>query len=148
MIKEFSIGKEKEITSLIKSIFDEFVGFEYSDEGTMVFNDFIKPEQIVDRYNKGDILLTYEEDDKTIGIIEVRNNNHICLFFVDKKYHNKGVGKKLFHAILEKVKGKTGFIEVNASPFSEKIYAKLGFIKLSELKETNGIKYIPMKIDL
>jgi predicted GNAT family N-acyltransferase len=81
-------------------------------------------------------------------MIEVRANNHICLFFVDKKYHNKGIGKLLFNEILKKLKEKTNFIEVNASSFSEKIYLRLGFIKTGELTEKNGIKFIPMKMKL
>jgi predicted GNAT family N-acyltransferase len=144
MIKEFTIGKEKEIQYLIKSVFDDFVGYEYSAEGNKFFNDFIDSEQIINRYKRGNIILTYEENENIIGVIEVKDNNHICLFFVNKAFHNMGVGRILFNSILERVKGKTDFIEVNASPFSEKIYAKLGFTKLSEMMERNGIKYIPM----
>ncbi len=148
MIKEFKPGQEKSIQLLIKSVFDEFVGYVYSDEGNKVFNDFINSEQILSRHNKGNIILTYEENGEIVGIIEVRDNDHICLFFVNKKYHSRGIGKRLFHSVLEKIKNKTDFVEVNASPFSEKIYSKLGFKKISELIEKNGIEFIPMRMEL
>lgn len=49
MIKPFSIGQENELYNLVLSVFNEFVGFEYTEEGNRFFNDFIMPEKIVDR---------------------------------------------------------------------------------------------------
>ncbi len=46
-----------------------------------------------------------------------------------KKYHSMGIGKKLFEEILKILKDKTGFIDVKASPYAEKIYSKFGFKK-------------------
>ena len=147
MIKPFSTGQENEVHNLIASVFNEFVGFEYTDEGNKVFNDFIKPDKILDRHKNGNIILTYEKNGRIIGMIEVRDNNHICLFFVDKKYHNKGIGRKLFNEMLLKIEGKTEYLEVNASPFSEKIYSKLGFKSIGKKTEINGILFIPMKME-
>ncbi len=36
-------------------------------------------------------------------------------------------------------------ITVNSSPYAEKIYGRLGFNKVMELQEKNGIKFIPME---
>ncbi len=148
MIEEFSSGQENEISNLIKTVFDEFVGFEYSAEGNGVFYDFIRPESIRERYEKGNLILTCRKDGKIVGMIEVRDNNHVCLFFVDRKYHKLGIGKRLFDEILEKVKGKTDFLEVNASTFSETVYSRLGFKKIGDVTEKSGITYIPMKMEL
>lgn len=148
MIKSFSLGQKEEINTLICTVFRDFVGFEYTEEGNKVFNDFIEPEKMVQRYKNGNIILTYQIDSKIIGMIEVRDNNHINLFFVDKDHHNKGIGRKLFNEVLVRINGKTNFIEVNASPFSEKIYSKLGFKRTSGKTEKNGIICIPMKMEL
>lgn len=148
MIKPFSLGQEKEVHNLITSVFNEFVGFEYTEEGNKVFNDFIKPENILERHKNGNIILTYEKNGGIIGMIEVRGNNHICLFFVDKKYHNKGIGRKLFNEILLLIEGKTEYFEVNASPFSEEIDSKLGFKSYGKKTEKNGILFIPMRMEL
>ncbi|WP_321991767.1 GNAT family N-acetyltransferase [Marispirochaeta aestuarii] len=148
MIEPFSLGKEKEVHNLVSSVFNEFVGFEYTEEGNKVFNDLIKPENILERHKSGNIILTYEKNGRIIGIIEVRDNNHICLFFVDKRYHNKGIGRELFNEMLLKIEGKTEYLEVNASPFSEEIYSRLGFKSIDNKKEINGILFIPMKMKL
>jgi predicted GNAT family N-acyltransferase len=117
-------------------------------EGNKIFNDFTEPENISDRYKNGNTLVTCQKDGKIAGMIEVRDNNHIRLFFVDKKYHNMGIGKLPFNEALKKVKGKTDYIKVSASPFSEKIYSKSGFTRVDELTEKSGIKFIPMKLAL
>lgn len=148
MIKPFTSGQEAEINALICSVFNNFVGYEYTEEGNQVFHEFIKPEKIIERHKQGNILLTYQIHSEIVGMIEVRDNNHICLFFVHKDHHNKGIGRKLFNEVLKKINGKTIFIDVNASPFSVAIYAKLGFKKTGEKREKNGIIYIPMKMDL
>ena len=36
-------------------------------------------------------------------------------------------------------------ISVNSSIYAENIYIKLGFRKINDIQEKNGIKYIPMK---
>lgn len=82
-------------------------------------------------------------------MIEVRDFNHICLFFVKESYHRRGVGKALYLEAKELIKQNGAyFIEVNASPFSENIYEKLGFKKTSDKMTVNGIRYIPMKTEL
>lgn len=148
MIQPFSLGQEEKISALIQSVFNEFVGFEYTDEGNKIFSDFIAPNNIIERHKKGNILLTWQQENTIIGMIEIRDNNHVCLFFVDKNYHGKGIGKKLFREVVSKIEGKTNFIEVNASPYSEKIYEKLGFKKTGEKTEINGILFVPMKMVL
>jgi len=68
------------------------------------------------------------------------------LLFVKKEYQGKGLSRKLFEHYMENyLKDRTVEITVNASPYSEKIYEKLGFEKISGMQETNGIKYFPMR---
>ncbi len=142
MIKYFIEGQEQEIHDLVKSVFDDFVGNGYSEEGNKVFSDFIKPEEILNRCKNNSSILTYNINNKIIGMIELRGENHISQFFVNSDFHNAGVGRQLFKAALDIV--KKDFITVKASPYSVKIYEKLGFNKTGELEEDHGIKFIPM----
>ncbi|MDD5455745.1 MAG: GNAT family N-acetyltransferase [Candidatus Margulisbacteria bacterium] len=147
-IQSFKPGQEKEIYLLIKKVFDELIGIEYSAEGITSFYDFIDPQNILNRFLNKNIILLAKDNGKIVGMLETRDFNHICLFFVNKKYHHQGIGKKLFLKMLSMVKSHTKFIDVNASPYSEKIYAKLGFQKTSEQTVKNGIKFIPMKMTI
>lgn len=147
-IDKYLDGRIQELSDFIRIVFDEFVGLDYSAEGNKVFYEFISPENLAKRLAVGNLLITAQENGEIIGMIEVRDNIHICLFFVDKEYQGRGIGRNLFEAALKQIGNKTDYIDVNASPYSEPIYAALGFEKTGELREVDGIKFIPMKIAL
>jgi GNAT superfamily N-acetyltransferase len=147
MISKFSAGQENEISDLVRSVFDEFIGFKYSKKGNEVFHDFIDPQNILERYQSGNIILIYLINNKIAGVIEVRDNYHICLFFVHKDLQGKGIGRKLFDEIKYTLRGKTDFVDVNASPNSVTVYSKLGFKIIDYQKDENGMIYTPMKYE-
>jgi GNAT superfamily N-acetyltransferase len=151
MDKNIIIGKLKieeinQFSNMIISVFDEFVGKDYSKQGNDTFKEFIKPENVLDRFNGLNIFVA-KYNNEIIGVLEIRNNDHISLFFVKKDFHKQGVGKILFEKYLETIKNNSEIriITVNSSIYAEKIYEKLGFIKINEIQEKNGIKYIPME---
>jgi GNAT superfamily N-acetyltransferase len=150
-IEDFKKGEEFLVFELIKTCFGEFVAPEYSAAGNRFFYDYIEPGKIAERFLQGDILLTAQCNGKIVGVIEVRDHNHICLLFVDKFWHGKGIAKRLVGKAValcrEKNKGLK-YLEVNASPYSEKIYAKMGFKKISDLQDVNGLKFVPMVLEL
>jgi len=56
-----------------------------------------------------------------------------------------GISRMLFRKAEEMcLKNKSSFIEVNSSTFATPVYEKLGFKATEGIRETNGIKYIPM----
>jgi GNAT superfamily N-acetyltransferase len=143
-IIELSIDKIPEYSAFIKRVYDEFVAIDYNVLGNATFYKYIEVSEIIDRYTIGNLFYIAEFENKIIGAIEVRNLNHISLFFVDRKYQQKGIGKELFKTILKIVKDKSSFIEVHSSPYAKDIYSKMGFTLESELLEQNGIKYYKM----
>jgi len=144
--------KEIEINSfrnLVNNVFDEFVGKDYSEEGNESFKEYTETKNVIIRFSeKNSKFYVAKQDKDIIGALEIKNNDHISLWFVNKKFHGKGIGRKLFEYYLEKllhnnIEVKT--ITVNSSIYAEKIYEKIGFIKTNEMQEKNGIKYIPME---
>jgi GNAT superfamily N-acetyltransferase len=134
---------------MVNNVFREFVGKDYSEEGNNTFMDYIEPKNILERFkNENNNFYVAKYYDEIIGAMEIKNKDHISLFFVIKKYHGKGIGKKLFGNYIKTLKQNNNEIKtitVNSSFYGEKIYAKLGFIKTEEAQEKNGIKYIPME---
>ncbi len=144
-IGSFRIGDENEISLMVDRVFDEFIGINYTYEGQQTFKNFIKSEELLKRYKSGNKILTCRIRNQIAGMIEVRDKNHISLFFVDSKYHNLGIGKKLLNEVLRNDLSEIDFITVNSSIYSENIYKKLGFKTVDALQEKDGIKFIPMK---
>ncbi len=86
-----------------------------------------------------------------IGIIEMRNDSHIALFFVEKSYQKRGVAKKLlFEALKEcrKRNQKIQRITVNSSPNAYVAYQRLGFKGKNSVETANGIRFIPLELVL
>jgi GNAT superfamily N-acetyltransferase len=134
---------------MVNNVFQEFVGKDYSEEGNNTFMDYIEPKNILERLkNENNNFYVAKHNDEIIGAMEIKNKDHISLFFLMKKYHGKGIGKKLFGNYIKTLKQNNSEIKtitVNSSFYGEKIYEKLGFIKTEEAQEKNGIKYIPME---
>jgi GNAT superfamily N-acetyltransferase len=150
-IEQYRNGQEIEIYQLIKKVYDEFVAIDYSEKGNKVFYNWIEPAKIAlrqkDRIN---VWVAFIET-KLVGIIEVRDNNHIALLFVDKEHHGRGIAKQLFHESLKECMQRDPNLDaffVHASPYSGPIYRKLGFVETDTMKEEFGIKYWPMKMKI
>jgi GNAT superfamily N-acetyltransferase len=148
---KFEIGEETAISHLIKTVFDEFAAPDYSPAGNTFFHAYIEPDRLLERFSNGDVLLTAKTNNRIIGMIEVSDQNHICLLFVDKAWHGKGIAKRLVARAIATSREKDTelkYFEVNSSPYAERIYARMGFTKTADIQDVNGLKFIPMKMEL
>ena len=130
IIDKLDIDEIDIFSNIVNTVFDEFVGIDYSEEGNKTFKDFIDPKNVLERWNDNcNVCFVAKYNNEIIGILEIKNYDHISLFFVKKDFHNKGIGKKLFENYINTItKGNSVLnnITVNSSIFAEKIYSKLG----------------------
>jgi ribosomal protein S18 acetylase RimI-like enzyme len=146
-IREMRDGEEKAICDTVIKSFNEFVAPDFSQEGIESFMDGVKPDLITERVKRGNIIIVAIADKKIVGVIEIKDMNHICMFFVDGEYHRQGIGKRLLnHAIkiCRSITKSISKITVNSSPYAVHIYEKLGFQKTSEEQIKHGIRFTPM----
>lgn len=130
-----------QIYKLIKQVFEENTKNEMTEEGRKNFLQFIEPNQIKFRSQTGSIFWVCEVEYQIVGIIEFGYYNHIYLYFVDKNYRGKGVGKALFNQV--KIQ-RRGDITANSTAYALPIYLKLGFIQNGEAVTHNGITAYPI----
>lgn len=78
-----------------------------------------------------------------VGVLGMRENNHIGYFYVNKKYHKRGIGKALFTRMTQDYENKT--FTVNAAPYGVPIYTRLGFVPTDKEKNVKGVIFTPMK---
>lgn len=136
----------RKAVDLVKSVFIEFEAPYFSQKGIVEFEKFISYSKILDKFLINELILWgYFIDDKLVGVIALRNKNHISLLFVDKKYHRQKIATKLFFVVEQLCKkSNEKYISVNSSPYALYFYKYLGFIPTEEEKEVNGIRFIPM----
>ncbi len=134
---------ESEIPGAMKLVWEVFLQFEapdYPEEGVLNFKRVIDDRNIIYSFT----LYGAFENRKLTGVAATRNEGgHIALFFVRGEYHRRGIGRKLFDAVLRD--STSDRITVNASPFAVEIYRRLGFDATDGEKLSDGIRYTPME---
>ncbi|MGD9212693.1 MAG: GNAT family N-acetyltransferase [Desulfobacteraceae bacterium] len=144
-IREMHTEDADQVFELVKAGFDEFVKPDLTEEGVTEFFRAVQ-EFIYTRPDNHFIMIARSEN-KIIGMIDVKDNNHICLFFVAKEFQRKSVGGQLLeNTILKSIPNSPQIFEitVNSSTFAVSIYKKLGFKQSNAKQMVNGIKFIPM----
>jgi ribosomal protein S18 acetylase RimI-like enzyme len=88
-----------------------------------------------------------ETQGRMVGAIEVRNWDHISLFFVDGELQRKGIGRELWRRALQACLASRpdgDRITVHSSPNAVEAYRRLGFRVEGAEQTVNGIRFVPM----
>lgn len=142
-----STRKVEELTNLVIETFNEFVGVDYSEEGKNSFYEFINDGKIfTNMLLAHEFLITAKVNQEIVGIITTRERAHISLLFVRKDYQGRGISRDLLESLLDLTEKET--LTVNSSPYALEIYKKLGFVIQENLQEKDGIKFIPMEMQV
>ena len=142
-IRQLLNNKKDEALLFAKKVYIESKDESYSEQGIETFYNFINNKEITKSFK---VYGAFE--DKTLkGLIAADSQKrHICLFFVDKVSQGKGIGKELMRVVVND--NENSYITVNSSRYGVPIYEKLGFVKMEEEKERDGLKFTPMKLIL
>ena len=144
-IEKAKINDIEEISDLVKRIYLKYNSKIDSEEGINNILTFMSKENMRLRfYIEGALMLVArDKNNKIVGAIELKNFEHISLFFVDDKYFKFGIGKKLFEEVKNILKLEK--YSVNASDYALEFYKKLGFVQITDsIKIENGVHFHPM----
>ncbi len=148
-IEEPGISYCARLSAFVGQVFMESVAPKYQRQGVTAFLKYVTPRQVKKRMNaEDDFFLMAKENDRIVGMIEMREWNHITLLFVEKEMRNEGVGKALIKAAIERIidEGKEiNTLNVNVVPGAESAYEAMGFSALGDKTEKIGIIYTPMQ---
>ena len=128
--------------NLAREVFFSQGNLGFSREGARSFLEYVSAH--------GDLLEyygAYEGDLK--GIIGFDDTYHISLFFVRSENQKQGIGRELLQALTaEAAENGAARITVNAAESAVPVYEALGFEQEGELREEDGIRYVPMELFL
>ena len=132
---------------------DTFLLFEapdYSLRGVYNFKNFVRDPLLKKMHTYGEyIAIGAFLEERIIGIIGVRNTNHVSLLFVDRDFHHMGVASALLKRFFrDAAKSGITHVTVNSSPYAVDFYHKIGFTDVREEVEKDGIRFTPMSIEL
>ena len=142
-IRQLLNNKKDEALLFAKKVYIDCKDESYSKQGIETFCNFVDNKEITKSFK----VYGAFEDNVLKGIIATDSQKrHICLFFVDKVSQGKGIGKELMRVVVDD--NENSYITVNSSRYGVPIYEKLGFVKMEEEKEQDGLKFTPMKLVL
>ena len=142
-VKQLFNNEKDEALLFTKKVCIECKDDSYSEQGIETFCNFVNNKKITKSFK----VYGAFEDNVLKGIIATdRRKRHISLFFVDKVSQGKGIGKELMNIVVNN--NENSYITVNSSRYGVPIYEKLGFIKIEDEKEQDGLKFTPMKLVL
>ena len=142
-IRQLLNNKKDEALLFAKKVYIESKDESYSEQGIETFCNFVNNKEITKSFK---VYGAFENNILEGLIATDSQKSHICLFFVDKVSQGKGIGKELMKAVINN--NENSYITVNSSRYGVPIYEKLGFIKIEEEKEQDGLKFTPMKLIL
>ena len=150
-IRELEADEITAAHALVSSVFDEFVAPLFSEEGINEFKSFIDPPRLRERLSPTSFILVAEMDVEIVGVIGVRDWSHVFLLFVKGDQQRKGIARSLLSEALQRCQTARLDLEritVNSSPNAVEAYRQMGFVPTSEEQLANGIRYVPMVLDL
>jgi len=150
-IRRMELGEEERVCCFVRRVFNDFVAPIFAKEGVEEFLRYIAPDLIAQRTQSHHLTLIAEEDEELIGVIEMRNFNHISLLFVARERQRQGIGRQLLQEVLKiarRYEPELSAVDVHSSPNAVDAYERLGFKAVGPEKLENGIYFIPMRISI
>ena len=147
IFREMQFEEIAAVADLVVRTFVHDVAPAYVQQGVQEFLKYAQVDAFEERFQKKHFVLVAETEGKIVGMIEMRNHDHVSLFFVDPYHQSKGIGRELFQHALDLCRAaRPGSLQitVNSSPNAVKAYEDFGFRAADEMKEINGIKFVPM----
>lgn len=144
-------GEEEGVCDLVSGVFEEFVASGLSAEGRGEFYSYADPHLLLRRSRWNSSVHLAIADGEIIGMIEVREDGHVALFFVLGDHQGKGFGGELFRRGIAAARIRNPGISkasVRSSPNAVPIYERLGFRRLEGLEGEGSIPTIPMVLDM
>ena len=142
-VRQLLNNEKNDALLFAKRVYIESKDESYTKQGIETFCNFVDNKKITKSFK----VYGAFEDNILKGIIATdRRKRHINLFFVDKDLQGKGIGKELMSIVVND--NENSYITVNSSRYGVIIYEKLGFVRMEEEKEQEGLKFTPMKLVL
>ena len=118
------------------------------ENGVQNFKDGLTSTQLYIDFLQGKYpLFCAYQGKKVVGMLTLRDMEHISLFFVKKEFQGRGIGKKLLEECKAYCKARgVSDITVNAAPTGISFYLNNGFEVLSGERFEGGLKFTPMTL--
>ncbi|MEN5358003.1 GNAT family N-acetyltransferase [Stenotrophomonas sepilia] len=130
------------ISAVCLAAFTAAVAPSLSATGIATFGNVAAADAFGERLHGDNHILVAEQDDRIVGVVELKEGRHLAMLFVDPGCQGQGIGHALFEAVLPQVREPA--LTVRASLNAVPTYLRYGFVIDGEACEFNGLVYQQM----
>jgi len=144
-VRKMASGEARSVLDLVMRAFDDAVRPDFSEQGVAEFTRSARG-FLIDS-PEGHAAFVAEPDGEPVGIIDIREPDPICLFFVAKEHRREGIGAELLDRALDHAAAcgsDGGSLTVNSAPSAVRAYERFGFQACAPEREVNGIRFVAM----
>lgn len=142
-VRQMRDGEEAAVAAFARGVFDVHVAPGYSPEGRASYERYADADAMAARAANHRVWVA-EEDDAMVGVLEVRNDTHVSMLFVDTGRQRSGIARALLVAAFGPPDAWPT-LTVFSAPNAVDAYARLGFEATDAEQETDGIRFVPMR---
>ena len=138
-------GEEEEAFAMVERAFNAFVRDGFSPDGVKECCRSMRDNVFTQRSDH--FILVAESGGHIVGMIGMKEYDHVSMFFVEPSRMGEGIGRGLFTravTLCQQEKPDLKEIEVHSSPWAVAIYEKLGFSATGPEREEGGLRYTRM----
>lgn len=143
-------NKLQDALELIWEVFEKFEAPDYEEMGIKTFRHFIEYGNMAEKVQQGEMTFWgCYLNNFLVGVIALREGQHISLLFVREQFHHLGIAKHLIKmavAHVEAMEPEIRAVTVNSSPYAVGFYEKVGFQALGPEKAADGIRFTSMRL--
>lgn len=130
------------ISAVCLAAFTTAVAPSLGTAGIATFASVAAAEAFGTRLQGDNHLLVAEQDERIVGVVELKEGRHLAMLFVDPGCQGQGIGHALFQAVLPHLRAPQ--MTVRASLNAVATYQRYGFVPDGEVGQFNGLVYQPL----
>jgi predicted N-acetyltransferase YhbS len=159
-IRSFQPGDAEPVSRLVRRVFDEHVSPTFEPEGIAEMHAHVSARAIAERAEthltlvaikapvavKALVAVEASEGANVVGVIEVRDQDHVSMLFVKTSQMGQGIATALMaRAETEAQAAGKPAMRVHSSLNAESFYRIVGFAPTGEAQVVHGFAFVPME---
>ena len=143
-IRPFVSADAQAVTTLLREVFDEHVAPTFEPEGVVEIHRSFAPLALIERAQTQAIFVAWHGA-LVVGVIAVRETDHISLLFVRTSHMGLGIATALVARMVDacRAAGRSR-VTVNSALNARTFYERLGFEATAGPQYIRGLAYVPM----
>ena len=140
-VRPIAPGEYDAAAQLIATTFEACVASSMDARGIEVFLAYAAAPALRARDEAGGATYVARNGNQLVGVLHVRDGEHISLLFVRPEHQGRGIG----HALIETADRTTRLASVNSSTNAVRAYVRNGFKACGPEQVSDGIRFVPMR---